>query len=129
MQQANLIVIYINFRKYIGGHLGKDITCLDEVIHTCAMFRIDIYTFLLWVFTIVFMEDLLCCDDRKYILSGIWALLYLLLQPRLSGICTRIESRLGNIIKSYGETFVSAILIEVFVLKLCLLFLCNNTTH
>ena len=129
LQQANLIVIYIYFCKYICSHLGKDIACLNEVIDTCAMFRIYIDTLLLWVFAIVFMEHLLCRNDGKYILSRIWTLLHLLLQPRLARISSRVESCLGNIIQSDGETFVIAILIEVFVLKFCLLLLCDNTTH
>ena len=129
LQQANLIVIYIYFSKDIRCHLGEDITCLNEVIDTCAVFRINIDTFLPRVFTIILMEYLLCCDYWKNILSCDRILLYLLFQPRLSGIRTRVESCLGDIIKSYGKTFVVAILIEVFILKFCLLFLCDNTTH
>ena len=88
LQQANLIVIYIYFSKDIRCHLGEDITCFNEVIDTCAVFRINIDTFLPRVFTIILMEYLLCCDYWKNILSCDRILLYLLFQPRLSGIRT-----------------------------------------
>ena len=93
------------------------------------MLCIDIDTLLLGVLTIILMENLLVSDDRQDILARYRILLNLILQPRLARVGSRVEAMLGNVVKRYSETLVSTILIVVFVLKLCLLLLCNHTPH
>ena len=129
LQQANLVVIYVNLRKHLLGQSGKEVPRLQQVVHALAVLCVNVYTLFLGTLAVVAVKHLLVGDYRQHRLARYRIYLYLILKPLLLGIGTLCELFLCNVIERDCHLLIVTVLEEILVLQLRLLLSSNNTTH